>query len=92
MAASTFRGGTNALTAQDPIQRLQCHWFDQMILETGGARLLSVGFLTISGHGDKPDVLQAAKSSQAPRELVSVHHRKPDIEQSHLGLELLGHA
>jgi len=65
------------------------HRFDEMRVESGVARALSIGRLTVPGDRDEADVA-CGSGAEPPRNLVAIEARQPDVEQRDVRRELLG--
>jgi tetratricopeptide (TPR) repeat protein len=65
--------------------------FDEMLVESGGERLLAVFFLSPSGDGNEERRLELRYRPQPPGQLVAVHPGHPDVEQEYIRVEARGH-
>ncbi len=69
------------------LERRQIHRLDQVSIEPRRQSALAILRQAISRERDEPNGLQFRRAAKLLRQLIAIHPRKADVQQSHLGLK-----
>ena len=77
----------HAPTHESARKSREVHRFDKVIVETSGLRPLVIFRPAVAGQGDEANLIELRHRPKPPRELITIHLRKADVEHRDLGTE-----
>lgn len=69
------------------VEHVEIERLDEVLVETGGPRSLTVHLLRVAGHGTQMNLTGARQLPEPFRQSVSIHDRKADVQEREVRLD-----